>query len=218
MALVWLNSGEESPQWRHELKMLDDLIWSTQAKVNAEERLSLVQVLPELVRHLNLSLDAINWTGEERSRFTKRLIATHSLAIRMTTIAHSESVLGSLEVNSSHAALKVLNQRRERHLAAQTDEFDTLAQSLACGAWFDHVNESLKVHRCRLSWISPMRTRLLFTNRDGLDPFVRSEREVAAMLRLGRLRMLDQSPVVSRALSRIMADSGKNARGFLHPG
>jgi hypothetical protein len=50
-----------------------------------------------------------------------------------------------------------------------------------------------------------MRTRLLFTNRDGFDAFVRSEREVAAMLRLGQLRVLDQDPIVARALDQIMA-------------
>ena len=52
-----------------------------------------------------------------------------------------------------------------------------------------------------------MRTRLLFTNRDGFDAFVRSEREVASMLRLGRLQVIDQSPMVSRALDRIMGSA-----------
>ena len=62
-------------------------------------------------------------------------------------------------------------------------------------------------HRCRLSWVSPMRTRMLFTNRDGFDAFVRSEREVAALLRHGRLTVIDQLPIVSRALDRIMSDA-----------
>ena len=204
MAHTWLQVGADSNQWEHELKMLDHLIWSTQAKINAEERRQLVHVLPELVRHLNAGLDSIDWTGEERARFTKRLIATHTLAIRMTKIGQADSVSGVLEGNSSHAALKVLDQRRERSLAGQADEFDAMAQTYNRGAWFDHVNEGGKQHRCRLSWISPMRTRLLFTNRDGFDAFVRSEREVASMLRLGRLRVIDQSPMVTRALDRIM--------------
>lgn len=207
MAHAWLQVGEGSGQWEYELKMLDHLIWSTQAKVNAEERRQLVQILPDLVRHLNAGLDAIDWTGEERARFTKRLIATHTLAIRMTKIGQADSVSGVLEGNSSHAALKVLDQRRERHLAGQADEFDAMAQTFNRGAWFDHVNEAGKQHRCRLSWISPMRTRLLFTNRDGFDAFVRSEREVASMLRLGRLQLIDQSPVVARALDRIMSSA-----------
>jgi len=204
MAHAWLQAEEDSGQWELELKMLDHLIWSTQAKVNADERRQLVQVLPDLVRHLNAGLDSIDWTGEERARFTKRLIATHTLAIRMTKIGQTDSVSGVLEGNSSHAALRVLDQRRERSLAGQTDEFDVMAQNFARGTWFDHVNDERKEHRCRLSWISPMRTRLLFTNRNGFDAFVRTEREVASMLRLGRLQVIDQSPVVSRALDRIM--------------
>ena len=125
----------------------------------------------------------------------------------MTKIGQADSVSGVLEGNSSHAALKVLDQRRERHLAGQADEFDAMAQTFNRGAWFDHVNETGKQHRCRLSWISPMRTRLLFTNRDGFDAFVRSELEVASMLRLGRLQLIDQSPVVARALDRIMSSA-----------
>ena len=207
MAHAWLQAEENSGQWELELTMLDHLIWSTQAKVNADERRQLVQVLPDLVRHLNAGLDSIDWTGEERARFTKRLIATHTLAIRMTKIGQADSVSGVLEGNSSHAALKVLDQRRERSLAGQSDEFDAMAQSFARGTWFDHVNDQRKEHRCRLSWISPMRTRLLFTNRDGFDAFVRSEREVASMLRLGRLQVIDQSPMVSRALDRIMGSA-----------
>jgi hypothetical protein len=46
----------------------------------------------------------------------------------------------------------------------------------------------------------------LFTNRDGFDAFVRSEREVAALLRLGRLSVINETPIVSRALDRIMSD------------
>jgi Protein of unknown function (DUF1631) len=162
-------------------------------------------VLPDLVRNLNIGLDAIGWTGEARTKFTTRLIATHKLAIRMTKAGQSESVLSTLEDTSGGEVLRVLDQRRKRNQPGRADEYDTLAQRFARGAWFNHVSDDRKPHRCRLSWVSPMRTRLLFTNRDGFDAFVRSEREVAAMLRLGRLSVIDQTPVVARALDQIMA-------------
>ena len=89
-------------------------------------------------------------------------------------------------------------------LTGSEDEFDELAHSFTRGLWFDFkVDETTQ--RSRLSWVSPMRTRMLFTNRDGFDAFVRSEREVAALMRLGRLKVVDQVPIVSRALDRIMA-------------
>ena len=39
---------------------------------------------------------------------------------------------------------------------------------------------------------------------DGFDAFVRSEREVAAMLRGGRMRVLDSEAIVGRALDKIL--------------
>ena len=70
--------------------------------------------------------------------------------------------------------------------------------------WFDVELEAGTRVRSRLSWVSPMRTRLVFTNRDGFDAFVRSEREVAAMLRMGRLAVVDQVPIVGRALEQLL--------------
>ncbi|MEY4882575.1 MAG: hypothetical protein RIS34_429 [Pseudomonadota bacterium] len=213
MAHAWLKAPIDADRWARSCQTMDDLIWSTQAKISAAQRLQLVQVLPELVRHLNAGLDSIEWTGEDRAKFTKRLIATHMLAIRMTKPGQTESVPGALEDGSGHEALKVLDQRRERNMAGQADEFDAMAQSFTRGTWFDCVTDDQKRHHCRLTWVSPMRTRLLFTNREGFDAFVRSEREVAAMLRLGRLSAIDQSPVVARALSRIMSGGGSRHVG-----
>ena len=41
MAHAWLQAEENSGQWELELTMLDHLIWSTQAKVNADGELLL---------------------------------------------------------------------------------------------------------------------------------------------------------------------------------
>ena len=82
-----------------------------------------------------------------------------------------------------------------------------MAQSFTRGVWFDFLGQSDTKQRCRLSWISPLRTRFLFTNRDGFDAFVRSEREVAALLRRGALQVIDQEPIVSRALDRILSQA-----------
>ena len=157
------------------------------------------------MRSINAGLDSINWTGDERATFTRRLIATHMLAIRMNQPAPEDSKAAALEASASQEAIDALDQRRAGKLAGQVDQYDAMAQSLARGTWFDVVQDDSSSHRCRLSWVSPMRTRLLFTNRDGFDAFVRSEREVAAMLREGRLGMIDQVPIVSRAIDKLMA-------------
>ena len=188
---------------------MDRLIWSTQPKATPEQRKELVAILPDLVRQLNQSLDAIAWDGKPRADFTRKLITTHTQAIRVAhaaTPAPADTGTAELEVREGKAALQKLDERRAaRHFGAE-DSFDAEAQALKRGVWFEVTLEKNTTTRSRLSWVSPMRTRFLFTNREGFDAFVRSEREVAAMLRLGTLRVLDAEPIVGRALDRIMVD------------
>jgi hypothetical protein len=205
IAHAWLDAETSPGHWEAALATMDLLIWSTQPKTHSDERKKLVGVLPDLVRSLNAGLDSINWTGDERATFTRRLIATHMLAIRMNQPTPEDSKAAALEASASQEAIEALDQRRAGKLAGQADEYDAMAQSMTRGTWFDFAREDGGTHRCRLSWVSPMRTRLLFTNRDGFDAFVRSEREVAALLREGRLAMIDQVPIVSRAIDKLMA-------------
>ena len=114
----------------------------------------------------------------------------------------------ALEDREGQVAMQQLDERRAARQFNQLDNFDSQAQALKRGMWFDVSIEQGTHIRCRLSWVSPMRTRLLFTNRDGFDAFVRSEREVSAMLRMGRMRVLDSEAIVGRALDKIMVGSG----------
>ncbi|WP_296448519.1 DUF1631 domain-containing protein [Rhodoferax sp. UBA5149] len=207
MARAWVAAQTHRASWDSALTTLDQLIWSTQPKTRTEERRQLVAVLPALVRSLNAGLDAIDWTGEPRATFTRRLISTHMMAIRMTQPAPLDTASAAMEESAGNEAIKELEQRRAGQLVGSADEFDALARAFSRGLWFDFMVDKTTQHRCRLSWVSPMRTRLLFTNRDGFDAFVRSEREVAALLRHGRLNVIDQEPIVSRALDRIMSDA-----------
>ena len=187
------------------LKTMDLLIWSTEPKTTSEQRRELVSALPDLVRQINLGLDAIDWDGEPRATFTRRLINTHTLAIRMKQPPAPDSRLAALETREGEDAIKQLDERRAARLVLEEDDsFDACAQGLKRGMWFDLEIETGTRAHCRLTWVSPLRTRLLFTNRDGFDAFVRSEREVAAMLRLGRLRVVDHEPIVGRALEQLL--------------
>ena len=215
MAHAWLNRQAVPGGWEQALQTLDQMIWSTQPKPDSAERARLVALLPDLVRRINVSLDGIGWQGDERAEFTRSLIDTHMKAIRSTRSAMMPLDSGSapLETPASRMALKALEARRARHTEAlELDEFDLQAQEFGRGLWFDFDDLQSGTRRYRLGWVSPQRTRMLFTNRDGFEAFVRSEREVAQLLREGRLRVLDQQPIVGRAIEQIM---GAGAAGDL---
>ena len=61
-------------------------------------------------------------------------------------------------------------------------------RNLPIGAWLDFIGQDNKVQPCKLSWISPISSRLLFVNRNGVNVCVASPEELAVMVRLGRLR------------------------------
>ena len=211
MAQAWLQAAEAPSVWDDAVGAMDQVIWSTQPKSSAEDRARLVALLPDLVPRLNTSLDAIGWVGEERETFTRLLIATHMKAIRAPKIgvALLEPVPDEREAKAGHDAIQALEERRTRQLVEQFDQFDVMAQGLKRGLWFDFADDQGAPRHYRLGWVSPQRTRMLFTNRDGFDAFVRSEREVAGLLREGRLAVMDQEPIVSRAIDQILAAAGQ---------
>ena len=204
MARAWMDEATREKGFAQTLTTMEQLIWSVQPKTTAEDRRQLVAILPEMVRQLNLGLDTIEWNGKPRADFTRRLITTHTLAIRLTQPMPLDSGHAALEEKEGKAAMQQLDARRAATQFSSEDAFDTEVQGFQRGMWFDVTLEAGTQIRCRLSWVSPMRTRLLFTNRDGYDAFVRSEREVANMLRAGEMRLLDHEAIVGRAIEKIM--------------
>lgn len=61
-------------------------------------------------------------------------------------------------------------------------------RSLPIGVWLDFIDRDNKVQAGKLSWVSPISSRLLFVNRRGVRFCVASPEELAAMVRMGRLR------------------------------
>ncbi|MFC7519537.1 DUF1631 domain-containing protein [Xanthomonas populi] len=64
----------------------------------------------------------------------------------------------------------------------------TRFRAMDIGTWLDFVDKDGKVQAGKLSWVSPISQRLLFVNRRGVRFCVASPEELAAMVRLGRLR------------------------------
>ncbi|HBK46174.1 MAG TPA: DUF1631 domain-containing protein, partial [Xanthomonadaceae bacterium] len=61
-------------------------------------------------------------------------------------------------------------------------------RNMPIGTWLDFVDKDGKVQAGKLSWVSPISSRLLFVNRRGVRFCVASPEELAVMVRLERLR------------------------------
>jgi hypothetical protein len=79
-----------------------------------------------------------------------------------------------------------------------------LLRGLKIGVWLDLAGEDQKLHPAKLSWISPISSRLMFVNRRGVRILVASLEELAAMKKAGNLVLREQEHVFDQAMHRVM--------------
>lgn len=203
---AWLNREAEPDIWDRAVETMDQLIWTTQPKVTVQDRRQLVSILPAMVRNLNGALDQIGWNGQERAEFTRDLIDTHTRLVRAGAAAGQAAEQKDNHAHAADAAIELLDRRRAGSVSNAADDFDRRAKELARGTWFEVYTALGEARRYRLTWVSPMRTRLLFTNRDGYEAFVKNEAEVGQLLRSGRMQVIDSGPIIGRALDELMKE------------
>ena len=76
------DEGEKGPRWQAGLGAFDDLLWSVQAKPDAEGRKRLAAQLPALLARINAGLDRIDATAEERKAFMDDCFELQTAALR----------------------------------------------------------------------------------------------------------------------------------------
>ena len=77
-------------------------------------------------------------------------------------------------------------------------------RALEIGTWVQLTSESGRVEPAKVSWISPISSRLLFVNRRGIRVLVASAEELAAMARLGRLQLREANTAFDDAMHQVM--------------
>ncbi len=75
---------------------------------------------------------------------------------------------------------------------------------LPIGTWLDFIDKENRLQAGKLSWISPISSRLLFVNRRGVRFCVASPEELAVMVRLGRLRTHQQEDAFDSAMEGVI--------------
>lgn len=206
LARAMVNQAQAPDEYTQLLNATDQLIWSTQHKADSSERRQLIGLLPVLVKLVNAQLDKLDWTGPDRDAFTQQLIAAHMNALRSGPEDASRSGVAATDREASEMAVRALDERVAEALEGEVHGTDQRLPDLKRGMWFELVTQEGHLLRCRLTWISPKRTRFLFTNREGFDAFVRSEEEISGWLINGAMRILPQEPIVGRALELIMSE------------
>jgi len=171
------------------LKTVDDLLWSITAKERTAQKARLTKMVPGLVVSLRNGCKALGLEPERTKPFFDELYRLHIDAIK------PGAAKASADAEIMSRAAPTANG-----LPAGANVHD-FVNDLVLGTWLAFDTPEGRVN-ARLHWISPMRTRYVFTSRLRARAFVHSPEELAWELRNGRAALvMEPVPLVDRAVS-----------------
>jgi hypothetical protein len=215
---AFVETGEASPEWQTHVQTMHDLIWSVAAKRNTEDRLSLVVMLPDLLKHLREGMNSIQIDPREREIVFSKLVTCHAAAVK-AGLQYQQEIqnshpLTTLNVPSSIVlpAKSTTSEAESYDLSAVTDptevedEYTECVRNLKKGIWLTFLNEDGTQRLARLSWISSMRGIYLFTNNQGLEALTIALPRLASRLRLGEAHIMAATPLTERAVENVISN------------
>lgn len=206
------NVKEEKPHaLENALRTMDDLIWSLKPKNSAEERKELVSKLPAMLTLLNAWLNAIKWDEPERVIFFSKLAERHA-AIARAPLEYSPRRQLEIAVNiAQRASEKRLNRHVLDHRHHELDEWERAVDEMERGTLVDFYNQQGTTTRFKLAWVSPKRTRYIFTNRQGHDAFSISSEELINKFKTAVATQVPAESLIDRALVEALRDPPANS-------
>ena len=204
LAGAYLATGEEGDEWRAVLADMDNLLWSVQPKRTTDERRDLVKRLPEMLSRLRARVKGVDWEPAAREQFMTDLVECHARAVTATSasvvVATATPVpLSGALAEGYHESGEPLSDSVER------DQYYELAESMARGMWVEFTEESGVLVFAKLSWVSPLRGKYLFTHRNGLKAFSLTREDLAQRFRDDSARPVESEPLLDRAFSDVMS-------------
>ena len=171
-----LEHGETSPQWQDALVTIDELEWSIGSKRSQDERFQMIALVPSLLARLNRGLDLISVDKAERRPFFDELIELHSDVLRV------EEAKPAIAPQQLTASEQVARMQR--------------------GDWVELHLADGSISRERLTWISPQRGILVFSNHQGQQAISIAPEDLAELVREHKALIIHDQPA---------ANSGKNS-------
>lgn len=215
LSMIALREGSESGSWQTALSVADRLLaLLPRDGVPSTPVGPAVQALREPIEAV---LASSGITGEAaQDQINALATSLELLALGQTpppVAPPAENVVKLPERRSpatlaATAALADLKPRLEvvggrDHLDVNAEDVEQMRQ-LKVGTWIHIAGEDGKHHPVKLSWVSPISSRLMFVNRRGVRVLVASVEELAAMKQEGNLLVREQENVFDQVLHRVM--------------
>ncbi|HST00591.1 MAG TPA: DUF1631 family protein, partial [Usitatibacter sp.] len=178
LARVQRSEGEGSNAWHGLLRTMDDLLWSVEPKVSADDRKRLITMLPGMLRELQSGMELGQLVDEGRNAFLGALVDCHAQAVKagMRGLAAlpeakpvtlpaakaeiERAVIPAGDIRVEEIRLRSPSPSAVRNVFTRTGIWTNLQR----GTWVEFKRDENVAVRSRLTWISPNKGVYLFTN------------------------------------------------------
>ena len=209
---AYLESGEEGDDWRTVLAETDNLLWSVQPKWKVRDRKDLVTRLPDMLSRLRARLSDIEWDINAREGFMGELVESHARAVTATMDRDAAGKPPTMPLSGA-LSRDESTSKAQRASSDATDRYDGLVDSLSRGMWVEFTEESGILVFAKLTWVSPLRGKYLFTHRNGSKAFSLTRDELAARFRNDTAQPVETEPLLDRAFSDVRSRLSGSAKG-----
>jgi hypothetical protein len=208
LAAIHATEGTDSESWRMALATLDDLLWSIAAKERNAQKAKLTRMIPSLVRRLRAGVTALGAAGERVGGFFESLYRLHIDVLRppATRPAPAPSAATAAPTATPAAAAAQSTAVAATPGTARKAPFDQstihdFVTELAIGTWINFRDGDSEV-AARLLWVSPLRTRYIFTTRGRGRALAFTPEELSWRLGAGQATLIvEPVPLFDRAVS-----------------
>jgi hypothetical protein len=238
MMLIYVRRGTASEAWQHAIEAMDQLIWSVQPKDTSEDRRKLAAIVPPLLKRLAAGMDVAGIEHEVREFFFAELMKTHTKIMSEPLRGKGDAPLPSHAAANASAAAAALDftssitvknpygagevQVSAADLAADDEDHGRHGSSpdnLRQGDWLEFTikNGDAEERRpVRLIFITPRKTRFIFTDRNEKEYIECTRAEIARRLNAGEAEVMSAEPEVP-FFERIMGGVISKMRGAAAP-
>ncbi|MFZ3321218.1 MAG: DUF1631 family protein, partial [Usitatibacter sp.] len=222
LACAQRTEGEGSAAWHGVLRTMDDLLWSVEPKANADDRKRLITILPAMLRELHGGMERAAFPEDRRIAFLGALVDCHAHAVKaglrgLAALPETRSEAPKKDASIERAVIPAGDIQVEeirlrappgassvRNVFTRTGVWTNLKR----GTWVEfEAQENVPATRARLTWISPNKGVYLFTNPYSAKTAVSiSPEALAEQMRLGFARVIDEAPLVERAVDSMLTN------------
>lgn len=221
LLMAHARSGRNGAEWKEAVEAMDQLIWSVEPKEKPEDRRKLAASVPGLVKRITAGMQAIEAAKEVRERFFGELMKIHTQYLDhkdKDKKPEVEEKTGPPPTLDFTAPVTVKNPYGAGEVQVTGLEFTLPApqpndvkgkkaamvsllsveppENMAMGDWveFRPKEDGAQPRAAKVLFITPKKTRYVFSDRQGKDVIELTRPEIVRRLRSGEAVRLDGAP------------------------